>query len=84
MLNKIDLIDEAGLNEIQQILDIYRKLNYQVLLVSNITGEGINELKEVLVEKNNIFVGQSGVLAKPAVFRHFFSQNFSIRQYSVN
>ncbi|WP_394184594.1 small ribosomal subunit biogenesis GTPase RsgA [Pseudoalteromonas tetraodonis] len=61
VLNKIDLIDEAGLNEIQQILDIYRKLNYQVLLVSNITGEGINELKEVLAGKNNIFVGQSGV-----------------------
>ncbi len=58
---RVNLIDETGLNEIQQILDIYRKLNYQVLLVSNITGEGINELKEVLVGKNNIFVGQSGV-----------------------
>ena len=61
VLNKIDLIDEAGLKNIQNVLDIYRKLNYRVLLVSNITGEGIDELKDMLVGKNNIFVGQSGV-----------------------
>ena len=60
-LNKIDLIDDEGLNEIQKILDIYRGLGYQVLLVSSVTGEGIDDLKNVLVDKNNIFVGQSGV-----------------------
>ncbi|ALS31904.1 MULTISPECIES: small ribosomal subunit biogenesis GTPase RsgA [Pseudoalteromonas] len=61
VLNKIDLIDAQGLSEIQKVLDVYRKLDYKVLLVSNISTDGIDELKDVLVGKNNIFVGQSGV-----------------------
>ncbi|CAM4174977.1 small ribosomal subunit biogenesis GTPase RsgA [Pseudoalteromonas ostreae] len=61
VLNKIDLIDEQGLADINLVLDIYRDLGYQVLLVSNKTGYGIDALKETLVDKNSIFVGQSGV-----------------------
>ncbi|UJX25178.1 small ribosomal subunit biogenesis GTPase RsgA [Pseudoalteromonas sp. CF6-2] len=61
VLNKIDLIDDEGLAFIDEILDIYRELGYQVLLVSNKTGHGIDELKQKLVDKNSIFVGQSGV-----------------------
>ncbi|MGO2012633.1 MAG: small ribosomal subunit biogenesis GTPase RsgA [Pseudoalteromonas sp.] len=61
VLNKIDLIDDEGLAVINSTLDIYRGLGYQVLLVSNTSGEGIVELKQALVGKNNIFVGQSGV-----------------------
>lgn len=61
VLNKIDLIDDEGLEFINEILDIYRELDYKVHLVSTKTGEGIEELKQVLVGKNNIFVGQSGV-----------------------
>ncbi|MAD03907.1 small ribosomal subunit biogenesis GTPase RsgA [Pseudoalteromonas sp.] len=61
VLNKIDLIDDEGLAFIDEILDIYRDLGYQVLLVSNKTGHGIDELKQKLVDKNSIFVGQSGV-----------------------
>lgn len=61
VLNKIDLIDDEGLEFINEILDIYRELGYKVHLVSTKTGEGIDALKQVLVGKNNIFVGQSGV-----------------------
>ncbi|MEL7479610.1 small ribosomal subunit biogenesis GTPase RsgA [Pseudoalteromonas sp. SS15] len=61
VLNKIDLIDDEGLEFINEILDIYRELDYKVHLVSTKTGEGIDALKQVLVGKNNIFVGQSGV-----------------------
>ena len=61
VLNKIDLVDEEGLEFINEILDIYRELDYKVHLVSTKTGEGIESLKQVLSGKNNIFVGQSGV-----------------------
>ena len=61
VLNKVDLIDDEGLEFINEILDIYRELDYKVHLVSTKTGEGIDALKQVLVGKNNIFVGQSGV-----------------------
>ncbi|PHI38512.1 ribosome biogenesis GTPase RsgA [Pseudoalteromonas sp. GCY] len=61
LLNKIDLLDQESLEYIDEVLDIYRELGYRVLLVSTKSGEGINELKHMLEDKNNIFVGQSGV-----------------------
>jgi ribosome biogenesis GTPase len=61
LLNKVDLLDGESREYIEEVLDIYRALGYQVLLVSNKTGEGIDELKQKLAGKNNIFVGQSGV-----------------------
>ncbi len=61
LLNKIDLLDQESLEYIDEVLDIYRGLGYRVLLVSTKSGEGIDELKHMLEDKNNIFVGQSGV-----------------------
>ncbi|MBR8844874.1 MULTISPECIES: small ribosomal subunit biogenesis GTPase RsgA [Pseudoalteromonas] len=61
LLNKIDLLDQESLEYIDEVLDIYRELGYRVLLVSTKSGEGIDELKHMLEDKNNIFVGQSGV-----------------------
>ncbi|WP_440054298.1 small ribosomal subunit biogenesis GTPase RsgA [Pseudoalteromonas sp. T1lg65] len=61
LLNKIDLLDSESLQYVDEVLDIYRELGYQVLLVSNKTGDGIEALKAKLADKNNIFVGQSGV-----------------------
>ncbi|BBN82986.1 putative ribosome biogenesis GTPase RsgA [Pseudoalteromonas sp. A25] len=61
VLNKVDLLDDESRQYIDEVLDIYRELGYQVLLVSNKTGEGIDVLKQTLAGKNNIFVGQSGV-----------------------
>ncbi len=61
LLNKIDLLDDEMLAYIESILDIYRDIGYQVFLLSNKNGQGIDELKKLLVNKNNIFVGQSGV-----------------------
>ncbi|AUJ71426.1 small ribosomal subunit biogenesis GTPase RsgA [Pseudoalteromonas sp. NC201] len=61
LLNKIDLLDQESLEYIDEVLDIYRELGYRVLLVSTRSGEGIDELKHMLEDKNNIFVGQSGV-----------------------
>ncbi len=61
LLNKIDLLDQESLEYIDEVLDIYRELGYRVLLVSTKSGEGIDELKHMLEDNNNIFVGQSGV-----------------------
>ncbi|SFD08652.1 small ribosomal subunit biogenesis GTPase RsgA [Pseudoalteromonas denitrificans] len=61
ILNKVDLLDNETLEYVQSVLDIYRGIGYQVYLMSNKTGEGITQLKTLLVDKNSIFVGQSGV-----------------------
>jgi ribosome biogenesis GTPase len=61
ILNKIDLLDETNRAAIMASLKIYQDIGYQVLLVSNHSGEGIDQLHQLLKNKVSIFVGQSGV-----------------------
>ena len=64
VLNKIDLLGELSQKEqtdIEQQLQIYRTIGYQVLYGSSQTNEGINDIKTQLSQHVSIFVGQSGV-----------------------
>lgn len=60
VLNKCDLLDEQSAKIIDQELQNYRDIGYQVLYCSK-HGDGLNALKKVMKDKTNIFVGQSGV-----------------------
>jgi len=64
VLNKTDLLDQLSQGEqgeIEQQLQIYREIGYQVLYGSSQTNEGISEIKTQLSQHISIFVGQSGV-----------------------
>lgn len=57
-LNKIDLDTENMANEIKSI---YEKIGYKVIKTNAKSGEGINELKNLLKENITAFSGNSGV-----------------------
>ncbi len=60
--NKADLLgDPASRDEVDAILEVYRAIDVPVLFTSSETGEGIDELRELLVGSTSVFVGQSGV-----------------------
>lgn len=65
VLNKIDLltetIDKTIQDEIEQQLQIYRNIGYEIIYASNETKEGIETLRQQLSSHTSIFVGQSGV-----------------------
>ena len=61
VLNKIDLLDEEIFSIIQESLQIYLDIGYQVILASSETSDGLDEIKTQLKDKVSIFVGQSGV-----------------------
>lgn len=61
LLNKIDLLSSELEELIEEQLQIYRDIGYQILYLSNQTQEGIDELKQILSNSTSIFVGQSGV-----------------------
>ncbi len=61
VINKIDLLDANGLETVKNTLAIYTQIGYDVMMVSQKTGEGMVELKQRLSEGTSIFVGQSGV-----------------------
>jgi ribosome biogenesis GTPase len=59
VINKLDLAwKNPGFDE---EIEIYRRIGYQVILVSAATGEGIEELKQALQGKQSVMVGKSGV-----------------------
>nr|WP_219606736.1 small ribosomal subunit biogenesis GTPase RsgA [Pectobacterium sp. CFBP8739] len=61
VLNKIDLLDDESRQFVDKLMDIYRALNYRVLMVSSHTQQGIPELEQALTDRISIFAGQSGV-----------------------
>ncbi|MFY8273680.1 small ribosomal subunit biogenesis GTPase RsgA [Pseudoalteromonas sp. SSDWG2] len=61
ILNKVDMLDDEDRDIFIEVLGEYHALGYDIHLVSSHSGEGMDNLKQKLVAKNSIFVGQSGV-----------------------
>ncbi len=57
-INKWDLVDKGDLD---YIVTIYKKLNYRIVRTNALTGEGIDELMEIVKGSFSVFLGQSGV-----------------------
>lgn len=56
--NKVDLVGEEGA---RLLFDRYPPLGYEVLLTSASTGQGVEQLKKMLLNKTAAFTGPSGV-----------------------
>ncbi len=56
--NKCDLAEES---ELEALRSIYEPLGYFVIIVSAMTGRGIEDLARALANKVSVFAGQSGV-----------------------
>lgn len=69
IFNKIDLLLKDPENPAVEkekdlfieLAEAYRQLNIPVLAISTVTGEGLEELKELMKGKTSVFSGQSGV-----------------------
>jgi ribosome biogenesis GTPase len=59
VITKLDLAN--GSNKLDDDLEIYRRIGYPIHMVSSYTGEGIEELKEILAGKMSVLIGKSGV-----------------------
>jgi len=61
VLNKLDLLNQEELTELDYILSPYGEIGYPVYKVSAEDGRGMDELEQVLANQTTILVGQSGV-----------------------
>jgi ribosome biogenesis GTPase len=61
VLNKLDLLNQAELANLDNMLSPYRDIGYPVYKVSAEDGRGMLELEQVLASHTTILVGQSGV-----------------------
>lgn len=61
VLNKADLFREKEKKQYEAWKEMYEDIGYRVLLTSTQTGEGIEELRELLRDKTTLMSGHSGV-----------------------
>ncbi|MDU0356247.1 small ribosomal subunit biogenesis GTPase RsgA [Paraglaciecola aquimarina] len=61
LLNKVELLDDTQRAEVEEQLNIYRDIGYQIVYTSCKTLTGVDQLAACLKDKVSVFVGQSGV-----------------------
>lgn len=61
VFNKVDLNKDKDNDFLTYLRAVYENIGYKTISASNITGEGIEELKEELKGKLSLIAGQSGV-----------------------
>lgn len=61
VFNKTDRYDSQQLSQLNSIVEIYQKIGYPCILTSAKSSIGIQDLKEALKDKTNVFNGHSGV-----------------------
>jgi len=61
VLNKIDLVNDSELNDIEKRLAIYHQLDYDIIYTSAKSQHGTDQLHKSLQQHTSILVGQSGV-----------------------
>ena len=67
VINKIDLCRER--EEYEELSSFYLNMGYKLFATSTVTGEGMEELKAVLKDKDSVFSGQSGT-GKSSLINH--------------
>lgn len=60
-VNKVDLLDEQGLEDLEEELAPYRALDLEIVLCSAKSRGGLDRLRQLLAGKTVAFVGHSGV-----------------------
>ncbi len=58
VLNKMDLCEDR--DEASETMDYYRQCGISVVYASVVSGEGMEELRDLLKDKDSVFTGQSG------------------------
>lgn len=58
VINKVDLCEDR--EELEDTIGYYRQSGFLVLLTSVVSGEGMEELRAALKDKDSVFSGQSG------------------------
>jgi ribosome biogenesis GTPase len=61
-ITKIDLVEDLSQeSDLMQVVATYRKIGYPVILVSALTGTGMDELGQALAGRTSALLGKSGV-----------------------
>ena len=61
LFNKIDVYEEATLDEVRYLAHVYRTIGYECIGISAQTGKNLEQVKDLMRGKVSMFTGHSGV-----------------------
>lgn len=61
LINKMDLMTEDNRQLVESTIELYQSIGYQVVTLSAKFEQNVEAVKELLIDKTSVFVGQSGV-----------------------
>ncbi len=73
LINKIDLLEEEEKEKIDNLINSYTKIGYNVISASSVIDHGFDELLSALKDHTSIFVGLSGV-GKSSLINHLMPE----------
>ncbi|MGD8403122.1 MAG: ribosome small subunit-dependent GTPase A [Anaerolineales bacterium] len=59
VITKLDLAHKN--RQLEADLEIYRRIGYQICMLSSVSGQGLDELKDLLAGRTSVLIGKSGV-----------------------
>ena len=84
IINKMDLLDEGNKELVEQTIELYQEIGYQVVTLSAKQEEGVEVVHQLLKDKTSVFVGQSGVGKSSLVNAIMPEVNITTKQVSDN
>lgn len=82
VFNKADIYKKKEMEKFETLREIYESIGYQVVLASVHTGQGVDEVKQLLHNKTTLLSGHSGV-GKSTFINAVFPQ-FNLRTQEVS
>ncbi len=81
LFNKVDLLDDEGLEELSKWTEIYSDAGYDVVHVSAKTGKGLDKMKELVRGEICILAGPSGV-GKSSILKQLTGEELRVGEVS--
>jgi len=82
VLNKYDLLSESELDKLNQDMQPYRNIGYQMIYTSTKQERGLEQLTQQLQDQTSVFVGESGV-GKSSIIRRLLLGDVSDHEIRV-
>ena len=84
LINKMDLLNDDNRELVEQTIELYRGIGYQVVTLSAKEEQGLEQVRDLLIDKVSVFVGQSGVGKSSLVNAILPEVNIATKQVSDN